>query len=96
MFQHQKVVLVAGASVALVVAVSVFIYLRKRQEEEDENVQQHDDKEELEFADLNTRESVASAGQSIVKVKVPQHVVGIIIGREGSNIKQLRAEFGVR
>jgi len=94
--QNQKVVVVAGASLALVVAVGAFLYFRKRsQEYEDEN--ENDCKEELEFADLNTgEESVASAGQSIVKVKVPHHVVGIIIGKEGSNVKQLRAEFGVR
>lgn len=95
MSQSHRVVLIAGASVAAVVVVGVFLYLRQRSREyNDENEQET---EELEFADLNTGEqSVASAGQSIVKVKVPQHVVGIIIGKDGTNIKQLRGEFGVR
>lgn len=74
-----------------------FYYVWKRSRDEDDDETYDDDTEELEFADLNAaEENVASAGQTIVGVMVPQHVVGVIIGKDGASIKQLRSEFGVR
>lgn len=96
MNQQQRIIALGGASAA-VVLIGIFLLYRKKsrdshlQEDELENK----DKSELDFADLNTEE-VASAGQTVVEVKVPPHIVGGIIGKAGVNIKKLKAEFGVR
>merc|ERR1711953_961506 len=89
--QNKNIAVVAGASLAAL-TLGVLFYIWKMKQDDD------DDGEELDVADLNAREeeSVASAGQTVVNVKVPQHVVGSIIGKDGANIKQLRAQFGVR
>ena len=55
----------------------------------------------LESSNQESREtSFASEGDSPptreVQIIVPAHVVGIIIGKGGSSIKELRREFGVR
>jgi len=100
---HQSPILIAGASFTTVLCAGLLIYLWRKSKEDDS----YDDSDEaciegtenleLEFADLNAREeNVASAGQAVANVQVPQHVVGSIIGKDGANIKQLRSQFGVR
>jgi transcription antitermination factor NusA-like protein len=100
---RQNVVLIGGATLTAVAFISVLLYLWKKNQDGDERNDDDDEtsdrqnKSELEFADLNAREEcVASAGQAVVNILVPQHVVGTIIGKDGCNIKQLRSEFGVR
>jgi len=101
---QQNAALIAGASLSTALFVGFLFYLWKRKLEDDGNDNGNEENEdgqekhELEFADLNAREEecVASAGQAVVSVQVPQHVVGLIIGKDGANIKQLRSEFGVR
>jgi len=99
--QQRNVVLVGGATLTAVVLASIVWYILKVNEDDDHDESENSDGQEniseLDFADLNVREKcIASAGQAVVIIQVPQHVVGSIIGKEGSNIKQLRSQFGVR
>lgn len=94
---QQKVIAIAGGSFAIVlIGFAVFLLRRKQQQQvvqEDDN--RKDNKKEEESL-IERNDSVASASQSHVEVKVPAHVVGTIIGKNGINIRQLKQELGVR
>jgi len=101
MNSQQKLIALAGGSAFVVVlGFALFVFKRRNQneeEEEDENL--YDENGDLikshnELPDLNT--AISSAAQSVTEILVPKRIVGSIIGKQGSNIKQLRNEFAVR
>lgn len=52
--------------------------------------------EEEEFDRVEENETIASANQRTIEVKVPRSVVGAIIGKSGANIKKIEKESGAR
>lgn len=97
MNQQQKVVVLVGGSVA-VIFIGIAFYLLSKKHDYDVDDEERDDEDiksdQKELPDLNT--SIASAAQSMVEMLVPKKIVGSIIGKNGSNIKQLKNEFAVR
>ena len=105
MNQQQKLIILAGGS-AFIFILGLAYFLSKRDEvfeedEDDDEILDDASKTEnklkstrSELPDLNA--AVASAAQFSVDIDVPKRIVGNIIGKGGSNIKQLRNEFAVR
>eukprot|EP00111_Clytia_hemisphaerica_P009297 TCONS_00027297-protein len=105
MNQQQKLIILAGGS-AFIFILGLAYFLSKKDEEfedDDEEDEILDDSSEKENKTKSTRSelpdlnaAVASAAQFSVDIDVPKRIVGSIIGKGGSNIKQLRNEFAVR
>ncbi len=91
---NQQKLLILTAVVGVSAIGLLIILSRKKKSEED--VFQEDGEPEMEFADLTAEESVASASETVVQVKVPRYAVGAIIGKGGQNIRQLKKDTGAR
>ena len=97
---QQRLVVIGGSTAVVVLLGLAYWLLRKEDEDEDDDFDDDHKSNKSKFnnqnelPDLNT--SVASAGQFSSDIFVPKRIVGIIIGRGGENIKQLRNEFAVR
>ena len=99
MNNQQKLIILAA--VAGLSAVGLLILLRRRHQDDESfggNGGGISEKEEdlQEFADLTASQAVASAAETIVRVNVPQYCVGVIIGKGGEKIRQLKKETGAR
>ena len=92
---QQKLIILAA--IAGVSAVGLLIILsRKQTENELDNNGGGDVGEEMDFADVTASQETASASETVVRVNVPQYCVGSIIGKGGTNIRQLKKETGTR
>ena len=92
MNNQQKLIILAA--VVGVSAIGLLLILSRKKED---NVFENGDEDgELDFPDLTAREDTVSAWETVVQVKIPQWVVGSIIGKGGQNIRQLKKETGVR
>ncbi|XP_067035394.1 tudor domain-containing 6-like [Acropora muricata] len=80
----------AGIAIGIPVAV-LLLYLWYRRRRGLEFLE-----EEEEFDRVEENETIASANQRTVEVKVPRSVVGAIIGKSGANIKRIEKESGAR
>ena len=72
-----------------VVALLLYLWYRRRQSSEFPD-------EEGDYARAQESESIASANQRTIEVKIPRSVVGAIIGKSGANIKKIEKESGAR
>lgn len=98
--QHKILILAGGATLSVFALIYIIRKRQKRDSKEEDDCNYPNnvlgEGDTLDHADLNAAADVASASQSSVEVPVPAYIVGTIIGRSGSNIKQLRRQFGVR
>lgn len=99
MNKQQKLILLAA--IAGISAVGLLILLNRRNESEESFDEANGDgpanEEGLEeLPDLTAAQTVASASETVVKINVPQYCVGVIIGKGGENIRQLKKETGAR
>uniref|UniRef100_T2M2Z5 Tudor and KH domain-containing protein n=1 Tax=Hydra vulgaris TaxID=6087 RepID=T2M2Z5_HYDVU len=94
MNSHQeKYILIACISSAVVLASIYFLYRKKKNTRK----YNHDENNEVvKFTDLNSQDNNVSDFQTKKVVKVPSHIVGSIIGKNGTNINYLKSYFGVR
>ncbi|XP_065662077.1 tudor and KH domain-containing protein isoform X2 [Hydra vulgaris] len=94
MNSHQeKYILIACISSAVVLASIYFLYRKKK----NTRTYNHDENNEVvESNDLNSQDNNVSDFQTKKVVKVPSHIVGSIIGKNGTNINYLKSYFGVR
>uniref|UniRef100_T1J1N8 Tudor domain-containing protein n=1 Tax=Strigamia maritima TaxID=126957 RepID=T1J1N8_STRMM len=69
-----------GAGLSLTAAgLLLMLYLRRKEEQEFES----------NFAAI-CKERTRSANQSIIRVKIPKHCLGAVIGRQGANVKEIQ------
>ena len=102
MNQQQRIVAIGGSTaIVVLLGIAYWFVLRKENEDDDDDEDDFDDTKQTksknqnnELPDLNI--SVASAGQFSTEIFIPKRIVGVIIGRGGANIKELRNEFAVR
>ena len=73
-----------------VVAFLLYLLYRRRRGSE------FPDEEEDNYASAEESETIASANQRTVEVKIPRSVVGAIIGKSGANIKKIEKDSGAR
>jgi len=92
--QQQKFIAIASGTVAFVI-LGFLIYYKRNKTNISADQTDDEKREGDEFADLST-ENIASAFQTVIEITVPQHIVGGIIGKGGTNIRELKSEFGVR
>lgn len=72
-----------------VVAFLLYLWYRRRRSSEFPD-------EEEDTARAEETETIASANQRTVEVKIPRSVVGAIIGKSGANIKKIEQDSGAR
>lgn len=82
----------AGIALGIpVVALLLYLWYRRRR-----NSQYLEEQENLCYDTAEESETVASANQRTIEVKVPRSVVGAIIGKSGANIKKIERDSGAR
>jgi len=50
----------------------------------------------LQDADDDFEPTIYTARQTVIKMKIPKELVGVLIGRQGANMKLLEQESGAR
>ena len=99
MDKQTKLILLAAIAGLSAVGLLLLLNRKKAEETDDEccdNVVAEEEGDLREFPDFSELQTVASASETVVRVNVPKYCVGVIIGKGGENIKQLKKETGTR